>query len=148
MTVCRVARLNSQICDKKECVINAEWDNSHFLIFFHHVFKKQTRMDALTFIDDLKSKINSDAIAGHNTVFHFDITGENGGQKTVKIVDGKLDIEDGLVGEPKCTVTVKDDTLMKIVKGEQNPMTAFMFGKIKVSNPGELMKYSKIFGMM
>lgn len=105
-------------------------------------------MDALTFINDLKSKINTDAIAGHNTVFHFDITGENGGQKTVKIEDGKLDIEDGLIGEAKCTVTVKDDTLMKIVKGEQNPMTAFMFGKIKVSNPSELMKYAKIFGMM
>ena len=87
-------------------------------------------MDALTFIEDLKSKINTDAIAGHNTVFHFDIGGEGGGQKTVKIENGKLDIEDGLVGEAKCLVTVKSDTLMKIIKGEQNPMTAFMFGKI------------------
>ena len=105
-------------------------------------------MDALSFIDNLKSKITPEAISGHNTVFHFDIGGENGGQKTVKIEDGKLEVEDGLVGEAKCTVTVKGDTLMKIVKGEENPMTAFMFGKIKVSNPGELMKYSKIFGLM
>ena len=105
-------------------------------------------MNALDFIQSMGAKVNPDAIAGHNTVFHFDIEGDGGGQKTVQIVDGKLEVLDGLVGESKCSVKVKGDTLMKIVNGEENPMTAFMFGKIKVSNPGELMKYSKIFGMM
>jgi putative sterol carrier protein len=105
-------------------------------------------MNALEFVTSLKEKINPDAIAGHNTSFHFDIGGDGGGQKTVTITDGKLDVVDGLVGTPKCAVSVKADTLMKIVTGQENPMTAFMFGKIKVSNPGELMKYSKIFGLM
>ena len=40
-------------------------------------------MNALDFIQSLASKVNTDAIAGHNTVFHFDIEGENTGQKTV-----------------------------------------------------------------
>jgi putative sterol carrier protein len=105
-------------------------------------------MNALDFIQSLSTKVNKDAIAGHNTVFHFDISGDNGGQKTVKVVDGNLEVLDGLVGEAKCAVTVKGDTLLKIVKGEENAMMAFMMGKIKVSNPGELMKYSKIFGIM
>ena len=105
-------------------------------------------MNALDFIQSLSTKVNKDAIAGHNTVFHFDITGDNGGQKTVSVVDGNLEVLDGLVGEAKCAVTVKGDTLLKIVRGEENAMMAFMMGKIKVSNPGELMKYSKIFGIM
>ncbi len=105
-------------------------------------------MNALDFIQSLSTKVNKDAIAGHNTVFHFDITGDNGGQKTVSVVDGNLEVLEGLVGEAKCAVTVKGETLLKIVKGEENAMMAFMMGKIKVSNPGELMKYSKIFGIM
>ena len=105
-------------------------------------------MNALDFIQSLSTKVNKDAIAGHNTVFHFDISGDNGGQKTLKVVDGNLEVLDGLVGEAKCAVTVKGETLLKIVKGEENAMMAFMMGKIKVSNPGELMKYSKIFGLM
>lgn len=105
-------------------------------------------MNALDFIQTLGSKVNPDAIAGHNTVFHFDIEGDSGGQKTVQVIDGKLEVLDGLVGEAKCAVKVKGDTLMKIVKGDENAMMAFMMGKIKVSNPGELMKYSKIFGLM
>lgn len=105
-------------------------------------------MNALEFIQSLGSKVNPEAIAGHNTVFHFEIEGDGGGQKTVQVVDGKLEVLDGLVGESKCTVKVKGDTLMKIVKGDENAMMAFMMGKIKVSNPGELMKYSKIFGLM
>jgi putative sterol carrier protein len=105
-------------------------------------------MTALSFIQSLKEKINPDAIAGHNTSFHFDISGDGGGQKTVNIVDGKLDVLDGLVGDAKCSVSVKAETLLKLVTGQENPMMAFMMGKIKVSNPGELMKYSKIFGLM
>ena len=105
-------------------------------------------MNASEFIQSLGSKVNPEAIAGHNTVFHFDIEGDGGGQKTVQVVEGKIEVLDGLVGESKCTVKVKGDTLIKIVKGDENAMMAFMMGKIKVSNPGELMKYSKIFGLM
>ena len=105
-------------------------------------------MKALELIQSLKDKINPDAIVGHNTDFHFDISGDGGGQKTVKITDGKLDIQDGLIGEPKCAVSVKSETFVKLMTGQENPMMAFMMGKIKVSNPGELMKYSKIFGLM
>jgi putative sterol carrier protein len=105
-------------------------------------------MDAAAFLENLKSKVHPEAIAGHDTVLHFNITGDNATQKTVQIADGKIDVLDGLVGEAKCVVTAKAETLMKLVKGEENPMMAFMMGKIKVSNPGELMKYGKILGLM
>ncbi len=105
-------------------------------------------MDAAAFLEDLKSKVHPEAIAGHDTVFHFDITGDTPAQKTIQIADGKLEVFDGLVGEAKCTVKANGETLLKLATGKENPMMAFMMGKIKISNPGEMMKYAKIFGMM
>jgi putative sterol carrier protein len=104
-------------------------------------------MTAIDFLDSLPAKVNPDALVGVNTVFHFNL--DSGSiEKTVKIADGKLEVLDGLVGESKCTVAAKSETLVKLVKGEENPMTAFMMGKIKISNPGEMMKYAKMFGLM
>jgi putative sterol carrier protein len=102
-------------------------------------------MTAQDFLAGLPAKISPDALTGIETTFHLD-----GGdiQKTLTIAGGKLDIQDGLVGEPKCAVSAKSETLMKLVKGEENPMMAVMMGKVKVSNPGELLKYAKLFGIM
>jgi putative sterol carrier protein len=103
-------------------------------------------MNIQDFMAGIAAKVNPDALAGVNTCFHFNLDGGEF-QKTVQVADGKLEMLDGLVGESKCTVEAKSETLLKIVKGEENPVTAFMFGKLKVSNPGELMKYAKILGI-
>ena len=105
-------------------------------------------MTAKEFILNLHSKVNTDAIEGLETNFHFDIEGDHGGQFTVSIKDQEVNSEEGLVGDPSCTVKVKDENLMKLLKGELNPMMAMMTGKVKISNPGEMMKYAKIFGLM
>jgi putative sterol carrier protein len=104
-------------------------------------------MTAQEFLESLPSKVNPDALTGVDTVFHFSLD-DGSFQKTVKAAGGKIEVLDGLVGEAKCTVSTKSETLMKLVKGEENPMMAFMMGKIKISNPGEMMKYAKMFGLM
>lgn len=103
-------------------------------------------MDVKQFLMDLPNKVNADAIAGHNTVFHFDM-GE-GSQYTVRIVEGKMDASEGLQGDSTCKVTTSADTLGKVLSGDTNPMMAMMTGKLKISNVGEMMKYAKIFGIM
>lgn len=100
------------------------------------------------FIHNLPNKVSSEAIAGHNTVFHFDISGDSGGQFTVAIEDGMMKTSEGLIGDPKCVVKSKVETLASVLKGETNPMTAVFTGKLKISSPGEMMKYAKIFGLM
>jgi putative sterol carrier protein len=104
-------------------------------------------MTAKDFLESLPSKVSPDALVGVETVFHFSLD-DGTFEKTVKVEGGKLDVLDGLVGEAKCTVSAKSETLVKLVKGEENPMMAFMMGKIKISNPGEMMKYAKMFGLM
>lgn len=106
-------------------------------------------MSARDFILGLAEKINPEALAGkEDTRFHFKLDGEGGGDFTAAIEQGKLLIQEGLSGDAKCTVNAAAKVLMEIVKGERNPTMAFMTGKIKVSNIGELMKYAKTFGLM
>jgi putative sterol carrier protein len=105
-------------------------------------------MTAKDFILGLPEKVNADAVEGMSTTFHFDVEGDGGGQYTVQLVDGKMTATEGIEGTAVCSVKTKSETFVALVTGQQNPMTAFMMGKIKVSNPGELLKYSKIFGLM
>ena len=104
-------------------------------------------MTAQDFLAGLPAKISPEALTGIETTFHFNLDGGEI-QKTLKVSGGKLEMLDGLIGEPKCAVSAKSETLMKLVKGEENPMMAVMMGKVKVSNPGELLKYAKLFGIM
>ncbi|MFQ5799203.1 MAG: acyl-CoA dehydrogenase family protein [Bacteroidota bacterium] len=79
------------------------------------------------------------------TVVHFDITGDAGEQYTVTIKDGVCSVELGLHGEAKCVVKTKDKTYLNIELGKTNPQTAFMMGKIRVSNLAEMMQFGKVF---
>lgn len=103
-------------------------------------------MDVKEFIFSLPAKVKPEVLEGQNTLFHFDIA--NAGQFNVKVTDGKLEITEGFQGEPSCKVSTSAESFEKLLKGELNPMMAMMTGKLKISNPGEMMKYAKIFGLM
>lgn len=105
-------------------------------------------MTAKEFITGLPQQVKPDVLAGLATVFHFNIEGDNGGLYTVKVEDGKLEVSEGLSGEPKCVVKAKDQNFIDVVTGKTNAMMALLMGKIKISNQGELLKYAKIFGLL
>ncbi len=105
-------------------------------------------MTAQEFITNLPSKVDSAALEGLETTFHFDISGDGGGQYTVEVADGAMNVAEGLNGEAKCKVSTGADTLVGLVTGKVNPMMAVLGGKVKISNQGEMMKYAKIFGLM
>ena len=105
-------------------------------------------MDASKFIKNLPEKVDPKLIEGMETNFQFDISGETGGQFTVELKNNAVQVHEAFVGEPECTVKTSDTNLAKLLKGELNPMMAVMTGKVKISNPGAMMKYAKIFGLM
>ena len=105
-------------------------------------------MTTKDFIENLPSKVNKAALEGMETVFHFDISGENGGQYTLKLEDGELSSHEGLQGDAKCTVKASDANFIALVTGQLNPMMALMLGKVKITNQGEMLKYAKLFGFM
>lgn len=103
-------------------------------------------IDVKEFLLSLPQKVNPDAVEGLSTLFHFDMA--DSGQYTVSLDDGVLQVTEGLNGEPKCKVSASADTLAKLLSKDLNPMMAMMTGKLKISNPGELLKFAKIFGLM
>lgn len=105
-------------------------------------------MTAKEFLFALPEKVKSETLEGLETTFHFNISGEGGGQVTVHVKDGKCTAEEGLQGEARCVVAAKEDNLMNVLKGKINPLMAILTGKLKISNQGEMLKYAKIFGLM
>ena len=106
-------------------------------------------MTAKEFIMSFPDRVNPEALADKgDTVFHFKISGEGGGDFTGVCKDGAFSVEEGLSGEAKCVISSTDEVLMGIVKGTQNAMTAVMFGKLKISNLAEMTKFAKPLGLM
>ena len=49
-------------------------------------------------------------------------------------------------GEADTTITTSEESFMAIVRGEQNPTTAYMTGKLKIKGDmGAAMKLQKLF---
>jgi hypothetical protein len=47
-------------------------------------------MTSREFIYALPNKVSPNAVEGLETLFHFDLSGEGGGQSSVKVADGKV----------------------------------------------------------
>lgn len=89
----------------------------------------------------LKDSVKDDT----HIIFHFEISGSEGGDFTVTLKDKQCNLEEGLHGEPKCTVSVKDKTYVDLEYGKTNPQMAFMMGKIKISNLNAMFKFAECF---
>ncbi len=87
--------------------------------------------------DFLKSKLpaafNADAASGVNSVLQFN----SSSPVSVAIKDGGISVTDGQASNPDVTITMEDDDLIALLKGELNGMTAFMTGKLQID--GDLM---------
>ncbi|HMW38096.1 MAG: SCP2 sterol-binding domain-containing protein [Saprospiraceae bacterium] len=105
-------------------------------------------MTTKEFLLNLPQKINPALLEGMNTVFHFDLEGEGGGQVTVNLNLGHMTVEEGLVGEANCKITATEENFKKVLKGELNPMMAILTGKMKITNQMEMVKFAKLLGWM
>ncbi|NLR76030.1 MULTISPECIES: SCP2 sterol-binding domain-containing protein [Leeia] len=93
----------------------------------------------------LPGRLKAEEAAGLTSVFHFKISGPTGGDYTVALADNVCTVSKGLEGSAKCTVSMSDETYVKVETGQSAPEMAFMMGKIKVDNIPELMKFMKLF---
>lgn len=106
-------------------------------------------MTAKEFILGIKDRVTPEMLEGkEDTRFHFKVAGDEGGDFTATLENGNFEVAEGLEGDPKCTITTSDKVLMDIITGKQKPMSAIMFGKLKISNLSEMTKYAKTFGLM
>ena len=96
-------------------------------------------MGAREFFESLPSRVNGKRAEGIDASYVFAIDGA--GTWTVKVADGKVAVTEGDAGGD-CTISASEATFEKIVEGRQNPLTAYMTGKIKVS--GDLSAATKL----
>jgi len=95
------------------------------------------------FFKDLPGRADASKTAGMNNSYLFDI--EGAGQWVVAVEDGKVNVTEG-GGEADTTITTSEETMMAVMRGEQNPTTAYMTGKLKIKGDmGAAMKLQKLF---
>ena len=95
------------------------------------------------FFDGLAARTDAEKTAGMNNSYLFDI--EGAGQWLVAVNEGAVSVTEG-GGEADTTISASQETMMAVVRGEQNPTTAYMTGKLKIKGDmGAAMKLQKLF---
>jgi putative sterol carrier protein len=87
-------------------------------------------MAAKEFFDALPSRAGPEQIAGVDNSYLFDIAGE--GRWLVEVRDGTVKVTEGWEGPADVTFKTSPEMFERLASGKQNPMTAYLTGKIKV----------------
>jgi len=103
--------------------------------------------------DDLKEVLDKmpDALvpekaAGVNAVVQLNLSGDGGGDWYMTIANGQVVIDEGQAASPDVSLDMNASDYVDITKGDGNPMTLFMTGKIKVQgNISIAMKFQELF---
>ncbi len=101
-------------------------------------------MDLTAFFDELAATADPARIAGIDHSYLFDIESE--GRWLVEVRDGTVTVTKDPAGEADVEFTTSAETFERLAERKQNPMVAYMTGKLKVS--GDLqaaMELQKIF---
>jgi len=97
-------------------------------------------------VSSLKERFRPEkAEPGYEGIFHLVLSGERGGEFTVSIEDGTISVTEGLEGEASCEVKATDEVYEDVEWGRTNAQTAFLFGKIKVSDIGAMLDFIGMF---
>jgi putative sterol carrier protein len=95
------------------------------------------------FFDGLAGRVDESKTAGMNNSYFFDIDGA--GKWVVAVEDGKVTVSEG-EGEADTTITTTEENFLSITRGELNPTSAYMTGKLKIKGDmGAAMKLQKLF---
>ena len=95
------------------------------------------------FFDGLAERADAEKTAGMNNSYLFEI--EGAGQWLVAVTDGAVSVTEG-GGEADTTIQTTEENFLSISRGELNPTTAYMTGKLKIKGDmGAAMKLQKLF---
>jgi alkyl sulfatase BDS1-like metallo-beta-lactamase superfamily hydrolase len=99
---------------------------------------------ARSFFAALEGRAEPDRIAGIDHSYLFDIEGE--GRWLVEVRDGRLTVTESTEADADVTIKTSSATFDRIAAGDQNPMTAYMTGKLAIiGDLGAAMKLKSLF---
>ncbi len=77
-------------------------------------------------------KERPEPIQGMNTVYQYDITGDDSGTFQLLITNGTAKVVEGTEETSDCTLKLSDKNFKKMIMGKLNGTAAFMTGKLKI----------------
>jgi len=95
-------------------------------------------MSVIDFLKKMPAALDAQAAAGTNCVLQFNTSTP----AHITIKDGAASFGEGSAGNADVTLTMADEDLIALLKGELNGMTAFMTGKLQLE--GDLMLAQRI----
>jgi putative sterol carrier protein len=97
-------------------------------------------------MDGMPGAFQADKAAGANAVIQFNFTGDEPGNYTVKVADGKCEVAEGTADSPTVAINSPSDVWLKITRRELDGATAFMSGQFTFTGDmGVLMQMQNWF---
>jgi hypothetical protein len=106
---------------------------------------RNTPAEVEAILRSLPGRLRPDRVEGYRGTFHFDVPGAAKPQWTVEIDNGACTVQEGFFGTPTCVITMDEETFLKVETGKQNPIMAFVKGRIRVTNVGQMRRYDRAF---
>jgi len=79
----------------------------------------------------LPSRFDPSKAMGLEAVIQMNITGSNGGDWTIIVKDGKMEVKQGIHPSPEIAIKIVDTDFVDVINHKQSALTAFMSGKIQ-----------------
>lgn len=101
---------------------------------------------AREFFEDLKTRTagGSERTRGLTASYRFDVDGAGGWR--VEVDDGTVSVSESDAAAD-CVIGVPEDLFLRIVRGQQSPMGAFLRGKIRIEgDTGLAMRLKDLLG--
>jgi epoxyqueuosine reductase QueG len=81
-----------------------------------------------------------------DAIYHFVFTGKESAEATVTIRDGKITVENGLLGKPSLKVMADSETWLGLLAGERNLLWALLTRRVRLQgNPKWLLAFKRCF---
>ena len=97
-------------------------------------------------MDAMPTAFQPDKAAGVNATIQFNFTGDEVGNYSVKVGDGKCDVSEGTADSPTVTINSPSEIWLKIMRRELDGATAFMSGQFTFTGDmGVLMQMQNWF---
>ncbi|PTX54994.1 SCP-2 sterol transfer family protein [Melghirimyces profundicolus] len=99
--------------------------------------------------EEIESRLkeNPEPIQGMETVYQFELSGDDSGVFQLKLSEGTAGVEEGTPHEADCTIQMDSEDFKEMLLGNLNATAAFMSGKLRVKGDmGKAMKLQSVLG--
>ncbi len=84
------------------------------------------------FFEAMPGRLIPEKAEGIEATVSYNITGKGGGKWTIRIQDGKMTLEDGILKNPRVYIVARDSDYHDVVTGKLDGVTAVVTGRMQV----------------